>query len=507
MPANARMKAFFNTMEAQGLMVTYDDVRLRTHHSDVLPAAANLRTRLSKRIELTIPIVSSPMDTVTTADMAIAMAEAGGIGIIHRGLAPEAQAKEVGRVKNRLNGRIMTPIAVQESQTVAELLATIAEHRYAFRTFPVLDESGRMVGLITGNDLDFCVERSHPVSSIMTRFEELTRAEPELAPREAYEQMLKSKKKVLPLVDATGGLAGMYIFSDLRRIFSSHHRSDNTVDQNGQLRVGAAVGVGEGAYQRAELLAAKKCDVFHIDTAHGDSQNVMRTVAELKRRYPHIDVIAGNVSSGESAKRLADAGADGVLVGQGPGSICTTRVIAGVGVPQVSALYECAEALEGSEVPFIADGGINNSGDMAIALAVGASTVMLGRLLAGTDEAPGETRFYNGMQVKDYRGMGSLGAMRDNASSRERYGQAQSPVSKVVPEGIEGIVPYKGSARSVLEQYVGGVRSALGYHGAADLSALVEKAVLFRISNAGLSESHPHDVTITAESPNYSRNR
>jgi IMP dehydrogenase len=499
------MKAFFKKMEAQGLMVTYDDVRLRTHHSNILPVEAELRTRFSKRITLNVPLVSSPMDTVTTADMAIAMAEAGGLGIIHRGLSPEAQAKEVGRVKNRLNGRIATPITVRDSATVAEVLEMIEERKFLFHTFPVVDEKGHMVGLITGNDLDFCVEPSHSVQTIMTPFGELAKALPGLDRKEAYELMLKRKKKVLPLVDENHKLAGMYVFSDLRRIFSALHQSGNTVDQNGQLMVGAAVGVGEGALKRAELLARKKCDVFHIDTAHGDSQNVMSTIIELKKRYPHIDTVAGNVSGGESAKRLAGAGADGVLVGQGPGSICTTRVIAGVGVPQVSAVFECSRALEGTEVPLCADGGINNSGDMVIALAVGASTVMVGRLLAGTDEAPGETRFFNGMQVKDYRGMGSLGAMRDNASSRERYGQAGSAPSKVVPEGIEGIVPYKGSVKTVLDQYVGGIRSGMGYHGARTLSELAETAVLFRISGAGLAESHPHDITITADAPNYRR--
>ncbi len=503
MAASARMKAFFEKMDEQGLMVTYDDVRLRTHHSNILPTETELRTRFSKRITLNIPLVSSPMDTVTTADMAIAMAEAGGLGIIHRGLSPDVQAQEVAQVKNRLNGRIGTPVTVRDDVAVTEVQRIIGERKSRFHTFPVVDEHGRMVGLITGNDLDFCMEHSNSVRSIMTPFDDLVRADPGLGRKEAYELMLKHKKKVLPLVDDNRKLGGMYVFSDLRRIFSTHHQSGYTVDPNGQLMVGAAVGVGDGALKRAELLAGKKCDVFHIDTAHGDSQNVMSTIAELKKRYPHIDTVAGNVSSGESARRLADAGADGVLVGQGPGSICTTRVIAGVGVPQVSAVFECAEALEGTDVPLCADGGINNSGDMVIALAVGASTVMVGRLLAGTDEAPGETRFFNGMQVKDYRGMGSLGAMRDNASSRERYGQAGNAPSKVVPEGIEGIVPYKGSVQTVLDQYVGGIRSGMGYHGARTLGELADTAVLFRISGAGLAESHPHDITITADAPNY----
>jgi IMP dehydrogenase len=322
-----------------------------------------------------------------------------------------------------------------------------------------------------------------------------------MTPQEAYVLMMQHKRKVLPLLRSDGSLAQMYLFSDVKRSLSS--TSDHNVDRNGQLVVGAAVGVGQGARERAALLARARCDVFHIDTAHGDSKNVHETVAFLKAEYPGVDVIAGNVSSGEAAKRLLHAGVDGVMVGQGPGSICTTRVIAGIGVPQVSAVYECVLALEGSGVPVCADGGINSSGDMVIGLAVGASSLMLGRLLAGTEEAPGETRSFNGMQVKDYRGMGSLGAMRDNASSRERYGQSKADVAKLVPEGVEGIVPYRGSVRSILDQYIGGIRSGMGYCGARSIEELSEHAELFRMSAAGLNESHPHDIKITGESPNY----
>jgi IMP dehydrogenase len=488
-------------MSQQGLMVTYDDVRLRTTYSDVLPTHADLRTRFSKRVSLNMPLVSSPMDTVTTAEMAIAMAENGGLGIIHRGLSPEKQAKEVGRVKNRLNGRIDTPITVRDDMTIAEVLTMQQEKKYPFHTFPVVNNTGKMVGLITGNDLDFCVDPSLLTRDIMTSFADLTVARADTSARAGYARMVESKKKVLPLVDGAM-LAGMYVFSDLRRIFAQTP-SNHNIDSNGKLIVGAAVGVGDGAMQRAELLATKKCDVFHIDTAHGDSKMVIDTLKKLKSGYPAIDVVAGNVSSGESAKRLADAGADGVMVGQGPGSICTTRIIAGVGVPQVSAVFECVQALEGSGVPVCADGGVNNSGDMVIALAVGASSIMIGRLLAGTDEAPGETRFFEGRMVKDYRGMGSLGAMRDNASSREKYGQGALTINKVVPEGVEGIVPYKGSVRTVVEQYAGGIRSGLGYNGAHTIPELCERAVLFRISASGLGESHPHDITITTQAPNY----
>lgn len=501
--ANKAMQKFFDSMNEQGLMLTYDDVRLRTRHSDVTPADAdiNLSTQFSKRIRLKLPIVSSPMDTVTTAEMAIAMAEAGGLGVIHRGLSPAAQAKEVSRVKNRLNGRIETPIEVRDDMSVAAVLAMRDEKKFSFHTFPVLDSEGKVIGLLTRNDFDFCTDPSVRVTEIMTPLQYLTTGAVGMTANDAYSLMMQHKKKVLPLIRDNGKLAQMYLLSDVKRILSQKY--DHNVDHHGQLVVAAAVGAGNGAFERAELLARKHCDVFHIDTAHGDSSNVIETIRRLKVEYPHIDVVAGNVSSGESAIRLADAGTDGVMVGQGPGSICTTRVVAGIGVPQVSAVYECVQALKGSGIPVCADGGINSSGDMVIALAVGANSTMLGRLLAGTEEAPGKTRFHNGMQVKDYRGMGSLGAMHDNASSRERYGQNATAQAKLVPEGIEGIVAYKGTVRSVLDQYSGGIRAGMGYNGARTLSELSENALLFRMSAAGLNESHPHDVTIVRESPNY----
>ncbi len=499
--ANSALQKFFEKMHEQGMMLTYDDVRLRTQHSEIGPLDTDLRTRISRNVWIKIPLISSPMDTVTTASMAISMAEMGGMGIIHRGLSPEDQAKEVGRVKNRLNGRIHTPIVVKNDATVAEVLALREEKKYPFHTFPVVDGQGKLVGLLTRNDFDFCVNSSQSVCKIMTPLVDLTKARPGIDTKVARDLMQKHKKKVLPLVGEEGRLNGMYLHSDVMRVLSKKH--DFNLDRNGQLVVGAAVGTGEGAFRRAELCAEKKCNILHIDTAHGDSKNVLETIKVLKTRFPDIDVIAGNVSSGVSARRLADAGADGVLIGQGPGSICTTRVIAGVGVPQVSALYECARALEGTGVPLCADGGINNSGDIVIALSVGAQTVMVGRLLAGTEEAPGETRYFEGRMVKDYRGMGSLGAMRDSAASRDRYGQGALTISKLVPEGIESIVPYKGSVKMVLQQYVGGVRSGLAYNGARSIPALAETAELFRISSAGLTESHPHDVHITSQAPNY----
>lgn len=499
---NERIRKFFDNMEAQGLMLTYDDVRLRTQHSNVLPTATNLTTRLSRNIRLKIPIIASPMDTVTEDAMAIAMAEMGGIGFIHRGLSPEEQARKVGRVKRRMSGKIATPTTVRDNITIGEFLTHLKEKPRTFHTFPVINAEEKLVGLLTRTDIEFCDDESKLVSAAMTPLSDLTRAGPQTTVEEALRLMIEHKRKVLPLTSDDGGIAGMYTFSDLKRIHNGGHTTYN-LDAKGQLIVGAAVGSGDVALARAAFLAERQCDVLLIDTAHGDTQNVISTLQKLKSRYPHIDVLAGNVSSGDSAKRLADAGADGVLVGQGPGSICTTRVIAGVGVPQVSAVYECVRALEGSDVPIIADGGINSSGDMVIALAVGADSVVLGRLLAGTEEAPGEERVVQGMKVKDYRGMGSQGAMRDNQSSRERYGQGALAISKLVPEGIEGMVPFRGSVKPLLDQYTGGIRSGLGYNGSTTLEELRERAVIFRISSAGLNESHPHDVAITTTAPNY----
>lgn len=499
--SNRAVSAFFDRMSELGVMLTYDDVRLHTRHSEVLPSGANVNARFSRKIKLRIPIASSPMDTVTKARMAIAMAEAGGIGIIHRGLSPEAQAKEVGRVKHRLHGRIGTPITVLSTDTIAAVLSVREKEQFSFHTFPVIDEAGKMVGLLTGNDFDFCTDSSLLVSKVMTPIGDLICSGPKCTQREAHKLLLESKRKVLPLIGDDGRLEGVFLFSDLKRILTES--SDHNVDQHGQLVVGAAVGAGEDALVRAELLKRKGCDLFVIDTAHGDSRSVIEMLQKLKNAYPDVDVVAGNVSNGTSARRLADAGADGVLVGQGPGSICTTRVIAGIGVPQVSAVYDCVKALANLDVPVCADGGISNSGDMVIALAIGASSVMLGRLLAGTREAPGETRIINGVQVKDYRGMGSFGAMRASEASRDRYGQGGLDSSKLVPEGVEGIVSYQGPVQAVLDQHVGGVKSGMGYNGAKTLKELREHAEIFRISPAGFAESHPHDVAITAAAPNY----
>lgn len=501
---NAQVQGFFEAQKKAYLKLTYDDVRLDSNHSNVLPSKTNLQSRITRRINAKIPMLSSPMDTVTESRMAIAMAVSGGIGVIHRGLSPEDQSEEVARVKLHLNGLIEKPICVSGDDAVADVLLRRKMKGYAFHRFPVVDSEKRLMGLITKDDFDLCDDPSRKVAEIMTPVAKLETASASIAQQEAYDLMQRHKKKALPLVDAEGRLVGMYAFSDLRRIYCGS--SMHNLDARGHLRVGAAVGAGADYQKRALLLAERGCDLFQIDTAHGDSDNVFDAVKYLKKQYPHIDILAGNVSNGAAAKRLADAGADGILVGQGPGSICTTRMVAGIGVPQVSAVYDCVHALQGLDVPVCADGGITNSGDIVIALAIGAESVMLGRALAGTDEAPGDTRTVQGVKVKAYRGMGSLGAMRDNASSRERYGQAASESGKFVPEGVEGVVPYQGTLADVLRQYVGGVQQGLGYQGAANLIELRERVSIFRFTGAGLKESRPHDVLVTELPPNYRGN-
>ena len=499
---NGNMRRFFDRLDTEGLKVTFDDVRLQTHYSEIKPGETDVSGQFSRRINLKVPIVSSPMDTVTMSDMAIQMALTGGLGIIHRNLSPEVQAKEVGRVKKRLHGKVFTPITVSGDQTIASVLEMCAHKKYEFRTFPVLDEQGTMLGLLTRTDFDFCEEPDALVRDVMTPFDVLLTAQGETNRRQALARMKKHKKKVLPLIDDKQRLMGLFVFSDLKRILSKN--AGQNLDSEGRLVVGAAIGIGDDALRRAELLSREDCDVFHIDTAHGNSKAVVDTIRKLKDAYPSIDVVAGNVSNERGALQLADAGADGILVGQGPGSICTTRIIAGIGAPQVSAVYECAYALSarGIRVPLCADGGIRNSGDSVIAFAVGASSVMLGRILAGTDEAPGAVETVRGKRVKVYRGMGSLGAMRENASSRERYGQS-SDASKSVPEGVESVVEYRGPVADILSQHLGGIRSGLGYNGTRTLAELAANARIFRMSGAGAAESHPHDVELMVAPPNY----
>ncbi len=392
------------------------------------------------------------------------------------------------------------PITVSEDDTLSSVLAKMDERGYSFRSFPVVDAEGRVVGLLTGNDFDFCADTSLRVKEVMTR--EFVYGSAGTDIRQAYDTMRSNKKKVLPLLDVRGRLSGLYIFSDVKRIITGKDETLN-IDAKDRLVAAAAIGAGQDAVERAKRLAEKGVDVIVIDTAHGDSKPVFGTLAALKRELPDVDVVVGNVSVGESARRLAEAGADGVKVGQGPGSICTTRIIAGIGRPQVSAVYDCAKAVERYDIPVCADGGLSSSGDIAIAIGAGASSVMLGNMLAGVDEAPGEIMFMQGKPTKSYRGMGSLGAMAANAGSRERYNQRGAGKDTLVPEGVEGVVPYKGTLREVMVQYVGGLRRGMGYVGAATIDELRKKGDFDRITNSGLRESHPHGITITKDSPNY----
>lgn len=495
-----RCDRFFAFMEGLGLAATYDEVRLKTGHSTVPPASVSLETRFSRRVPMKIPVASAAMDTVTESRLAIALAKLGGIGVLHRNLTPSEQKEEARRVKFHLSGMIAKPITVRADMTIEEIERMRSERGFSFHSLPVTDSGDKLIGLLTQNDFDFCDDRSQSASEVMTR--DLVTAPPDTCIDDAYQRMRASKKKVLPLVNTDGSLAGMYLFSDLTRIKSG--RSDMyNMDAQGRLRVAAAVGVGEEALERVKLLH-DYVDAIVIDTAHGDSESVFETLREIKLTYD-IDVVAGNISEGESARRLVDCGADGVKVGQGPGSICTTRVVSGTGCPQVTAVYNTARALEDTDVPICADGGIENSGDIPIAIGAGAHSVMLGQLLAGTKEAPGEVDFRFGSPMKQYRGMGSLSAMESSRSSRERYRQGDVSKDKLVPEGIEGVVPYVGELETVMHQYVGGLRIGMGYVGAANISELREKADFHRITAAGVKESHPHGVQMVRDAPNYRR--
>lgn len=504
---------FFKTTEAQGLALTFDDVRLKTGHCGVRPDQISFKTRFSRRVSLNIPIVSAAMDTVTESEMAIALAKAGGLGIIHYNLSPKEQAIEAKRVWYYLNGLIERPITVQSDETLEQVLQRRDEHDWPFHSFPVLDSAGRVVGVLTRNDFDFCEDKHAPVSLVMTT--ELITAPPETTVDAAYEKMRQTKKKVLPLVDSAGQLAGMYVFSDVQRIKTGSSSLYN-LDAQGHLRCGAAVGIGEDAFERIELLQ-KYVSVVLINKAHADFDDYLATVKEIKKRDWPFDLATGNISEGESAKRLVDAGSDAVLVGQGGGSICTTRRVAGVGCPQVTAVYNCERALRGSGVPVCSDGGIRYSGDIPIAIGAGASSVMLGFALAGTKEAPGKlvTREISvntasgdvvrqAMPVKVYRGMGSLEAMEEREGSRSRYNQNAG--AKKVPEGVSAVVPYKGEVESVLYYLVGGLRSGMAYAGAGTIPELMEKADFHRITSAGVHESDPHNVIMLSEPPNYRRN-
>lgn len=494
MSLNAHLDAFMKAFPHEGL--TFDDVSLVARYADFLPPEASLATRLTARINLNIPFLSSAMDTVTESRMAIAMAMLGGIGVIHKNLTPQRQAEIVSTVKHHLNGLIAKPVTFRASQSLRDVQQAREKNNYSFSGFPVLDDQGNVVGILTATDVKFVSDENAKIADVMTG--KIITAPAGTTLEQAYELMTKHKIGKLPLV-AKGQLVGLYSFTDVRSLIRNVNPTYNR-DAKYRLRVAAAVGPADQA--RVEALAAADVDVVVVDTAHGHSKGVIDMVRWVARKFPGIDVIGGNIATAEAALALRKAGAHGVKIGIGPGSICTTRVVTGVGIPQISAVYACVQALKGS-IPVIADGGIRYSGDVAKALVAGADAVMMGSVLAGTEESPGEKIIYQGRQYVGYRGMGSLGAMQSNQGSRERYGQSNVNTDELVPQGIEGMVPFAGTVKQVLTQYCGGLRASMGFCGCRDIDTLHRKAQFVRISAAGMAEGHPHNVTITKEAPNY----
>jgi IMP dehydrogenase len=484
-------------MRLTGDALTFDDVLLVPAYSNVLPREVELQTRISRRIRLNVPLASAAMDTVTEARLAIAIAQQGGMGIIHKNLSIEAQAQEVRRVKKFESGVIKDPISVTPQTSIREVLALTRAR--GISGVPVVDGES-LLGIVTSRDLRFETGYDNPVGSIMTPRERLVTV-PEDAPREEVIRLLHQHRieKVL-VVNDRFELRGLITVKDIQKA-DEHPFACKDGDE--RLRVGAAVGTGGGSQDRADALVAAGVDLLVVDTAHGHSQGVLDMVRWVKSHYPDTEVVGGNIATAEAAAALVAAGADGVKVGIGPGSICTTRMVTGVGVPQISAIAGVAEALHGTDVPVIADGGVRYSGDLAKALAAGAHCVMLGGLFAGTEEAPGEVELYQGRSYKSYRGMGSLGAMAQQHGSSDRYFQEPGEIEKLVPEGIEGRVPYKGSLDAIIHQLLGGLRASLGYTGCRDLEEFRTKPTFVRVSGAGMRESHVHDVTITKEAPNY----
>lgn len=476
--------------------LTFDDVLLIPAFSDVLPREVDLTTRFSRRITLNVPIVSAAMDTVTEAKMAIAIAREGGIGVIHKNMSIEEQARQVHAVKRAENGMIYDPVTIKRGSTVGDALKMMEE--YHIGGIPVVDEKNILVGIVTNRDLRFERNLNRPVDEVMTS-ENIVTTSQTTNLEEAAEILQYHKIEKLPVVDSEGHLIGLVTYKDITK---AKDKPNACKDHLGRLRVAAGVGVTADSMQRVDALVAAGADAIVIDTAHGHSKGVIGVLRAVKEKYPDIDVVVGNIATGEAARYLVENGADGVKVGIGPGSICTTRIIAGVGVPQLSAVYDVAKALEGTGVPLIADGGIRYSGDIVKALAAGGYSVMLGGMLAGVEESPGDTIIFNGRKYKSYRGMGSLEAMEKG--SKDRYFQAnETDAKKLVPEGIAARVPYKGSLYEVVYQMLGGLRSGMGYCGAHNIGEL-HRACFTRITNAGINESHPHDVAITSEAPNYS---
>ncbi|MEX0274037.1 MAG: IMP dehydrogenase [Flavobacteriaceae bacterium] len=490
------MEAHHQKILGEGL--TYDDVLLVPAYSQVLPREVDIRTKFTKNITINIPVVSAAMDTVTESRMAIAMAREGGIGVLHKNMAMEQQAAKVRKVKRAESGMIMDPVTLPQTALVQDAKATMKE--YSIGGIPIVDGNGKLIGIVTNRDLRFEKNNDRPLSEVMTS-ENLVTAREGTTLAEAEDILQDNKIEKLPVVDGNYKLVGLITFRDITKLTQKPLANK---DKYGRLRVAAALGVTHDALDRTAALVKAGVDAVVIDTAHGHTKGVVEVLKKVKRQFPDLDVIVGNIATAEAAKYLVKAGADAVKVGIGPGSICTTRVVAGVGVPQLSAVMEVAAAIKGTGIPVIADGGIRYTGDIPKAIAAGADTVMLGSLLAGTKESPGETIIYEGRKFKSYRGMGSVEAMKEG--SKDRYFQdVEDDIKKLVPEGIVGRVPYKGELYESIHQFVGGLRAGMGYCGAKDIATLQDKGQFVKITASGIKESHPHDVTITKESPNYSR--
>ena len=490
------MKAHQNKILGEGL--TYDDVLLVPAYSEVLPRDVSINTKFTRNIQLNVPILSAAMDTVTESAMAMAMAREGGIGVLHKNMSIEAQAAEVRKVKRAESGMILDPVTLPKNATIGDAQNTMRE--YSIGGIPIIDDQKKLIGIVTNRDLRFEKDYNKSLSKVMTS-ENLVTVSKGTSLEEAEIILQKNKIEKLPVVSNDNTLLGLITFRDITKVTQKPIANK---DQFGRLRVTAAIGVTADALERTEALVKAQVDAVIIDTAHGHTKGVVKVLKNIKNKFPELDVVVGNIATAAAAKYLADAGADAVKVGIGPGSICTTRVIAGVGFPQFSAVLEVADALKGTGVPVIADGGVRYTGDIVKAIAAGADCVMLGSLLAGTKESPGETIIYEGRKFKSYRGMGSVEAMKKG--SKDRYFQdVEDDIKKLVPEGIVGRVPYKGELFESMTQFIGGLRAGMGYCGAKDIESLKASAKFVKITNAGMMESHPHDVTITKEAPNYSR--
>ena len=486
----------FLTERVQQEGLTFDDVLLVPAYSEVLPREVSVKSRFSRNITLNIPIVSAAMDTVTEAPMAIAIAREGGIGVIHKNMSIAEQAAQVRRVKRAENGMIYDPVTITGEQTVGDALALMRENKIG--GIPVIDQNRMLVGIVTNRDLRFQKDITRRIDEVMTSENLVTITNPEA--EDVADVLLRNKIEKLPVVDAEGHLVGLITYKDLTKV---QDHPNACKDSKGRLRVAAGVGVTADSMERVDALVAESVDAVVLDSAHGHSKNIVALLKRIKEKYPHLDVVVGNIATAEAARYLAENGADGIKVGIGPGSICTTRIIAGVGVPQLTAIFDVASAVKDMDVAVIADGGLRYSGDIVKALAAGGDCVMCGSMFAGTEEAPGETIIYNGRKFKTYRGMGSIDAMK--AGSTDRYFQdSTTATNKLVPEGIVGRVPFKGALNETVYQLIGGIRSGMGYCGAKDLATL-RQARFIRVTASGVIENHPHDITITRETPNYTR--